>query len=279
MISSIAGDMIGSRYEFHNSAPIDALFSDKSVYTDDTVLTIATADVLLNGGSYAKNYLDYAINYPNRGYGSSFAQAIKRKTLEPYDSYGNGSAMRVSPVGWVYNNINDTAKEAKKSAECSHNHLEGMKGAVSVACAIWLARNGYKKEQIKYILEKDPLGYDLSTKMADFPKKFDVTCQGTIPRCMAIFLETDNFEDAMIAGIRMGGDVDTNCCIVGGICNAYYGLPSKEIIEAVYSRLPLQMAKITTDFTIKYVDKNFKEPQNVASKASTMEDAISAMFG
>lgn len=281
-ISSIAGDMIGSHYEFHNAhdaATIGSLFSDKSVYTDDTVLLIATADVLLNGGSYAKNYLDYAVAYPNRGYGGSFDKWVKGGGGAPYDSYGNGSAMRISPVGFVFDDINETAKEAKKSADATHNNIHGEKGAVAIACAIWMARHKFKKEQIKEVLEKDPLGYDLSTKMADFPRKFDVTCQGTIPRCMAIFLETDNFEDAMIAGIRMGGDVDTNCCIVGGLCDAYYGLPSKEIIEAVYSRVPKQMAKIVTDFTIKYIDKNFVEPQNVASKASTMEDAISALFG
>ena len=275
MIGAICGDQIGSRFEFHNNTPIDALFSDKSTYTDDTVLTLATADVILNGGSYSKNYLDYAQDYPNRGYGGSFAEWVKNGGGEPYNSYGNGSAMRISPIGWAFDNINDTAREAKKSADTTHDHLEGEKGAVAIACAIWLARNGYDKEQIKSVLEKEPLGYDLSIKMDAFPKKFDVTCQGTIPRCMAIFFETDNFEDAMIAGIKMGGDVDTNCCIVGGICDATYGLPNREIIEAVYSRLPKQMTDIVTAFTIKYIDKNFVEPEKIATKASTIEGANS----
>ena len=278
MISAIAGDIFGSRFEFNNNTPMDCLFLDKSVYTDDTVLTIATADVILNGGDYSKTYLEYAESYPNRGYGGSFAKWIKTGGGEPYNSYGNGSAMRIAPVGWAYDDINDTAREAKKSADATHNHIEGEKGAVAIAAAIWLARNKYTKEEIKSVLEKAPLNYDLSKKCDEFERKFDVTCQGTIPRCMAMFLETNGFEEAMTAGWKMGGDVDTNCCIVGSICDAYYGLPSKEITQAVYERIPKQFADIVTSFTKKYVDKDFVAPEKIATKSSTMEDALSSLF-
>ena len=293
MIGAIAGDIIGSRFEFNNIRTEDFgdLFTSKSVYTDDTVLTIATADVILNGGKYSEEYLKYAECYPERGYGGNFTEMVKRGRLEPYNSYGNGSAMRISPVGWAYEGtglisadkegeykgFTHTMEMAKKSAECTHNHAEGIKGAQAIAGAIFMARKGNSKHAIKKVVEE--MGYDLSKGMRDFPQgKFDVTCQGTIPRCMAIFMDTDNFEWAMRAAVAMGGDVDTNCAIVGSICDAYYGLPDKEIIEEVYSRLPKNMADITTEFTKKYIDKDFEAPENIGSKASTFDDAIRSLF-
>jgi ADP-ribosylglycohydrolase len=279
MIGAIAGDQIGSRFEFNNVVTEDfgPLFTDKSTYTDDTVLTVATADVILNGDVYAEEYLKYAECYPNRGYGGNFAEMIKRGKLEPYNSYGNGSAMRVSPVGWAYDNDATVALKARESAMCTHDHEEGIKGAQAVASSIHAARKGNDKEYIKKIVEE--IGYDLSKKSYDFPQgEFDVTCQGTIPRCMAIFLETDDFESGMRKAVAMGGDVDTNCCIVGSICDAYYGLPNREIIEEVYARLPKQMTDIVTAFTKKYIDKDFEEPENIGSKASTFLDALQSLF-
>jgi len=294
MIGSIAGDQIGAPFEFHNVSNEDfgPLFSSKSIYTDDTVLSIATADVILNGGNYSEEYLKYAQAYPNRGYGGNFGEMVKRGRLEPYDSYGNGSAMRVSPVGWAYEGEHDedrrvkancdgfaiTIREAAKSAECTHNHSEGIKGAVAIAGAIYLARKGHSKENIKKTIEG--LTYDLSKKTYDFRQgKFEVTCQETIPRCMAVFLETDNFESAMRKAVAMGGDVDTNCCIVGGICDAFYGLPNKEIIENVYIRLPKPLADTVTAFTKKYVDKDFQEPDvKIGSMTGTLEDQLSSLF-
>jgi len=279
MIGAIAGDMIGSRFEFHNVSTGDfgPLFDSKSTYTDDTVLTVATADVILNGDSYSEQYLRYAECYPNRGYGGNFAEMVKRGSLQPYNSYGNGSAMRVSPVGWVHETYSLTLDNAKKSAECTHNHEEGIKGAQAVACAIFKARLGGTKEEVKAIVED--CGYDLSKKTYDFRQgQFDVTCQGTIPRCMAVIMETDDFESAMRKTVAMGGDVDTNCAIVGGICDALYGLPKREIIEEVYSRLPKNFAEIVTAFTKKYIDIDFIAPNNVGSKSSTFEDAIGSLF-
>jgi ADP-ribosylglycohydrolase len=293
VISAIAGDVIGSRFEFNNISNEDfgPLFADKSVYTDDTVLIVATADVILSNADYSDQYLKYAEYYPNRGYGGNFAEMVKRGCLEPYDSYGNGSAMRVSPVGWAYEGTglisNDKAGEyngftytlemAKKSAECTHNNLEGIKGAQAIAGAIFMARKGNDKEAIKKIIEE--MGYDLSKKTYDYKQgQFDVTCQGTIPRCMAVFLETENFESAMRKAVAMGGDTDTNCCIVGAICDAFYGLPEQNIIDEVYARLPKQMADVVTAFTKKYIEPEFKEPKSVGTMCSTMEDSLSSLF-
>ena len=273
MISSLAGDIIGSRFEFDNGAPLTALFSKKSTYTDDSILSIATADHILSGEPYSKLYLEYAQAFPNRGWGGSFAQWVKGGGGSPYNSYGNGSAMRVGPVGWSFNTYEEVMEEAKRSAECTHNHPEGIKGAQAVAVAIWMARNKKTKEEIKEILSRAPFEYDLSIKMDDFPKKFDVTCQGTIPRCIAILMETDDFVSAMVAGIKLGGDIDTNCCIVGSICDVIYGLPQKEIIECVYKRIPYQLADTTTEFVKRYIDPKF-----VAPVPKNIQDAVQGLF-
>jgi len=279
MIGAICGDIIGSRFEFHNVSTEDFgdLFVSRSVYTDDTVLTVATADVILNGGTYAEEYLKYAETNPQRGYGGNFSKMVKQGRLVPYDSYGNGSAMRIAPVGWAHDTYSKTLDEAKKSAECTHSHAEGIKGAQAIACAIFKARQDGTKEDIKAVVED--CGYDLSKKTYDFRQgKFDVTCQGTIPRCMAVLLETNDFESAMRKAVAMGGDTDTNCCIVGAMCDGIYGLPKREIVEEVYSRLPKYMAEITTAFTKKYIDKDFVQPDNVGSMSSTLEDSLGSLF-
>lgn len=266
MISSLAGDIIGSAFESKNMKQNDcvSLFSDKSRFTDDTILTIATADAILRERPYAELYLEYAYRYPQRGYGSMFQEAVTKGKLEPYNSFGNGSAMRVGPVAWAFNDLSVILEEAKKSSECTHNHPDGIKGAQAVAHAIWLGRNhepleGCNKGEIRDTISQS-YGYDLSKNYTQFEKKFDVTCQGTIPRCMAIFMGACHFEQAMRISIEMGGDVDTNCCIVGSICDAYYGLPSQGIIQAVYERLPIEMSDVVTRFVKKYIKKDFDPP-------------------
>lgn len=274
MISSICGDIIGSRFEFDNKKKdtFTSLFSDRSTFTDDGILTIATADAILNDRPYGEVYYEYAVKYPNRGYGKKFAEKIASGKLEPYDSYGNGSAMRVSPVGWAFDDFNQTLEEAKKSSECTHNHLEGIRGAQVVAAAIWMCRHKSSKEDIINMVS-NLFGYTL-IKTSDFEKKFDVTCQGTIPRCFAIFNESHDFESAMRLTISMGGDVDTNCCIVGGLCDAYYNFPSKDIIQAVYERLPTELSDVTTRFIKKFIIPSF-EPPLFEPKASTMNSILS----
>ena len=277
-ISSIAGDVIGSRFEFDNKKreTFTSLFSNKSDFTDDTVLTVATMDAIMSNRPYGEVYYEYAVQYPKRGYGGSFSEKIASGKLEPYDSYGNGSAMRVPPVAWAFQTIEEVMEEAKKSAICTHSHIEGIRGAQAIAHAIWLCKNTslttsgnrLSKDSIRQIIEEN-FGYDLSKKTSEFEKKFDVTCQGTIPRCWAIFNESNDFESAMRLGIFMGGDVDTNCCIVGGLCDAFWGLPSKDIIQAVYERLPMEMSDTTTRFVRKFIDSSF-EPPLFEPKPSTM---------
>jgi len=262
MLGAIIGDTIGSKFEFNNIYTEDFdLFSKKSTYTDDTVLSVAVAEVLLYGGEYSDTIIKYATTFKNRGYGGMFAQMIRTGKLTPYNSFGNGSAMRVSPVGWVHGTLKETLEEAKKSADCSHNHEEGVKGAQAVAGSVYLARNGKTKEEIVAFVEA--LGYDLSKSTNQFPKKFDVTCQGTIPRCMAAFRETDDFEGAIRRTVSIGGDVDTNAAIVGSIAEAFYGGVPRDMVEEVYTRMPQPMANIVTAFVKEHVDKDFVEPDEV----------------
>jgi ADP-ribosylglycohydrolase len=259
MIGALAGDIIGSEFEFHNIRNEDfEFFGNKSTYTDDSILTVATADAILDKAGYGQYYLDYAQAFPNRGWGGNFLQMVKTGRLVPYNSYGNGSAMRVSPVGWAYDTIESVMEEAKRTADVSHNHEEGIKGAQATALAIFLARTGKTKPAIRKAVED--IGYDLSKPLKDYDRSFDESCQGTIPKCFSIFLETDSYEQAIRKSIACGGDVDTIGCIVGGICQAYYGMPSRDIVESVYKKITPHLAKITTAFTIKYIDSEFVGP-------------------
>jgi ADP-ribosyl-[dinitrogen reductase] hydrolase len=268
MIGAIAGDIIGSEYEFHNISWEDFdFFGKKSTYTDDSILTVATADAIMDKAGYAQYYLDYAQAFPNRGWGGNFLQMVKTGKLVPYNSYGNGSAMRVSPVGWACNSVKEVMEEAKKTAEVSHDHPEGIKGAQATALAIFMARSGKTKEEIKKAIEV--IGYNLSMPLKDYDRSFDESCQGTLPKCFAIFLETDNYEQAIRKSIACGGDVDTIGCIVGGICQAYYGMPSRDIVESVYKKIPPHLAKITTAFTQKYIDREFVEPTIIGVDGAT----------
>jgi len=278
VISAIAGDMIGSAFEFNNKLRenFTTLFTAESKFTDDTVLTIATADAIINHLPYVDKYLEYGLKYPDRGYGSKFKEMLKKGKLEPSNSYGNGSAMRISPVGWAFNIRTDLLEEAKKSAACTHNHIEGVKGAQAVAYAIWMnaavdKRHKISKSQVKDVIS-GMFGYDLNRKVSDFEiDKFDVTCQGTIPLCFAIFFETNSFEEAMMKAIAMGGDVDTNCCIIGSLCDSFYGLPSDAIIENVYERLPEEMCKVVTTFAQRNICPLFVAPKVVKTNTDSSE--------
>ena len=279
MISSLAGDIIGVPFESNNIKEEEytgSLFTKKSTYSDDSVLSVATADTLLSSGKYSDNYLEYAISYPNRGYGGNFLKMIRSGKLTPYNSYGNGSAMRAGPTGWVHSTLEETLEEAKRSAECSHNHPQGVKGAQAVAAAIFTARKGGDGMAVMKAVQK--LGYDLSYKTSELRRRtFHVDCEATIPICMAVFNETESFEDAMRLGIAMGGDVDTNCCIVGSICDAFYGLPSPEIIEEVYNRIPSQMAKVVTAFVHEYIDEKLTLPKGTGDEG-TLEEKLKRVF-
>jgi ADP-ribosylglycohydrolase len=254
IIGAITGDIIGSVYEWHNVKTVDFdLYRHKSTFTDDSVLTLATMDAILNQRNYAESYQLFGRNYPHRGYGGHFSSWIYSENPEPYNSWGNGSAMRVSPVGWYGNSIEEVMAEAQKSAEVTHNHPEGIKGAQSTAAAIYMARIGKNKEEIKkYIM--DTFRYDLERKIDDIRPnyKFDVSCQGSVPEAIIAFLESTDFEGAIRLAISIGGDSDTIACITGGIAEAYYKTIPDHIIENTLKRLPNKLVKIIEDYSIKY---------------------------
>jgi ADP-ribosylglycohydrolase len=254
IIGAIAGDIIGSVYEWHNVKTVDFdLFCHKSTFTDDSVLTLATMDAILKQKNYTESYQLFGRNYPHRGYGGHFRSWIHSENPEPYNSWGNGSAMRVSPVGWYCNSIEEIMLEAQKSAEVTHNHSEGIKGAQATAIAIYMARIGKNKDEIKkFIMET--FQYDLERRIEDIRPdyKFDESCQGSVPEAIISFLESTDFENAIRLAISLGGDSDTIACITGGIAEAYYQMIPDYIIKNILKILPNDLVKIVEDFSIKY---------------------------
>ena len=250
MIGAVIGDIIGSRFEFNNHRSEDfTLFTEKSKVTDDTILTIATADCLLHNKEYANTYQVYSQKYPNGNYGGMFSEWIYASNPKPYDSFGNGSGMRVSPVGWFYSNPEDTLKEAEKSAVVTHNHPEGVKGAQSIAMAIFLARNGSSKEEIKSAIEsKFNYALDFQLDILRKTNKFDETCQVTVPQSIYCILISNSFEDAIRKAISIGGDSDTIACMTGGIAEAFYKEISEDILANAQKVIPLEFWDIWEEF-------------------------------
>lgn len=262
MIGAIIGDVIGSVYEFNNHRSKEfPLFQASSDFTDDSVLTFATAKVLLDGGDYAATYQQFARAYPHRGYGGRFSRWIKLDDPKPYDSFGNGSAMRIAPIGFAFADAETTLEEAKRSAEVTHNHPEGIKGAQAVALAIWMARKGEGKAAIRHAIEKQ-FGYDLS-RDCDFIRqvnKFDETCQGSVPEAITCFLESVDFEDCIRLSISIGGDSDTIACIAGGIAQAYYRDIPNWIITETKARLPQEFLEILDRFEERTLRDSSQRP-------------------
>jgi ADP-ribosylglycohydrolase len=257
ILGAITGDIIGSIYEFNNIKRTDfPLFSEGCCATDDSIMTCATMDVLLNKKDYTKTYQEYGRNYPSPdygGYGESFDKWIHATQPLPYNSWGNGSAMRVSPVGWAFETLEQTIKEAEKSAQVTHNHPEGIKGAQATASAIFLARNGKTKDEIKnYIVET--FCYDLNRKIEEIRTiyNFDVSCQGSVPVAIIAFLESSDFENAVRLAVSIGGDSDTIACIAGGIAEAFYGQVPDNIAKKVLEILPKNFFSLVEKFSLKY---------------------------
>lgn len=237
MLGAIIGDISGSIYEWH---PIKTknfdIFSKNSYFTDDTVMTVAIADWLLTDLS-EENLIEkmqsYGRRYPDSGYGTKFKIWLQSKNPKPYNSFGNGSAMRVSPVAWAFETLEEVEKYAEKTAKVTHNHPEGIKGAKSTAAAIFLARKNKTKAEIKkYIEEK--YDYDLSKDIEEIKKnyKYDVTSQGSVPESIMCYLQSENFEDTIKNAISFGGDADTMAAIAGSIAEAEYGISTKLRDEA-----------------------------------------------
>lgn len=252
MIGAITGDMIGSPYERY---PIRHTNFDLvvSAFTDDTVLTIAIAHSILNGADIASSLKKFAERYHNLPYGRSFKRWVWSWDSEPYNSFGNGSAMRVSPVGYAYDSVEDVLYQANRTAEVTHNHPEGIKGAQATALAIYLARAGESKETIrKEITER--FSYNLNRTVDEIRPnyQFDISCQGSVPESIVAFLDSDNYEDAVKKSISLGGDTDTMACITGGIAQAYYKIIPKNIVEAVRNKLSPDLREVLDEFNAKY---------------------------
>ena len=254
MIGAIAGDIIGSAFEWTNLKTTDfELFGRGSRFTDDTVLTVAVADCILSGESYARAFKDYGRKYPDAGYGGMFWRWLRTDSLDPYNSFGNGSAMRVSPVGFAFGTLDQVLEEAKRSAEVTHNHPEGIKGAQTIASAIFLAKQGSTKQRIKQSVE-DTFHYDLRRTLDEIRPgyTFDETCQGSVPQAIIAFLESDNYEDAIRKAISVGGDSDTIACMTGGIAQAYYKRIPNHIVQKVSELLDPGLLRVVQRFNRKY---------------------------
>jgi ADP-ribosylglycohydrolase len=250
MLGAMIGDIVGSVYEWHNIKTTDfVLFKSNSTFTDDTVLTTATAKALMTDIGYAEAYQDFARRYEGRGYGGNFSRWIYKDDPQPYNSWGNGSAMRVSPVGFAFDTVEEVLAEAERCAEVTHNHPEGIKGAQATALAILLARQGASQPEIREEIA-GRFAYDLNRKLDDIRPgyAFDVSCQGSVPEAIIAFLESESYEDAIRNAISLGGDSDTIACIAGGIAEAYYGGVPEEIAVEGRARLPGEFIQIIDDF-------------------------------
>lgn len=249
-IGAVVGDIVGSIYEFDNHRSKDfALFSDGVEFTDDSIMTIATMQALMNGAKsndFMGAYKHFGNKYPS-SYGVRFSQWLASDNSQPYNSWGNGAPMRVSPVAWFYDNLEDVERAAKVSAEVTHNHPDGIKGAQSIAGAVFLARTGKSKEEIKAYIEK--YGYFLDFKLDDIRDtyQFDESSEGTVPPAVVAFLESTDFEDAIRNAISIGGDSDTVAAITGSIAEAFYGLPNDIADKALFS-LTDELRLILKDF-------------------------------
>lgn len=252
LYGSVGGDIIGSCYEWHNVKTKDfPLFPPQARITDDSVLTVATADALLNHLGFAAAYRKWGKRYPHAGYGGSFRKWLACADPRPYNSWGNGAAMRISPVGFYCKSESEVLTEARFSAEVTHNHPEGIKGAQAAALAVYLAGTGAGKPQIKEKMES-LFGYDLSAKKPDDIRPgytFDVSCMGTLPVALLAFLESTDYEDAIRNAISVGGDSDTIAAIAGGIALAFYKEMPRNIIAEIEKRLPHDMLDICGQFS------------------------------
>lgn len=255
MIGAIIGDVVGSVFEFNNCRSKEfPLFQTNSDFTDDSVLSFATAKVLLDGGDYAQTYQSFARAYPHCGYGGRFRQWISLDEPKPYNSFGNGSAMRIAPVGFAFADAESTLAEAKRSAEVTHNHPEGIKGAQAVALAIWMARQGEEKAEIRQMVMRQ-FDYDLS-RSCDLIREvnqFDETCQGSVPEAITCFLESTDFEDCVRLAISIGGDSDTIASIAGGIAQAYYRDIPEWIVMGARARLNPDLLNILDRFETRFM--------------------------
>ena len=266
MIGAVLGDIIGSPYEFdfNNIKTKDfPLFSERSEFTDDTVMTLAVAEGLMNGyvdpekskKEIVRSMQRLGAMYPDAGYGGRFSGWLLSDDPKPYNSFGNGSAMRVSSAAWLYNMLENVEMYAALSAEVTHNHPEGIKGAQATAAAVFMARSGNTKEEIKAYIE-EVYGYDLSRKCDEIRPSYHhvESCQETVPEAIAAFLEGADFEDVIRTAVSLGGDSDTLAAIAGSIAEGFYGVPQK-LKRAAVSMLDEELLGIYRRFEAAIADE------------------------
>ena len=254
MLGALAGDIIGSVFEHHPVKTTDfELFGSGSTFTDDTVLTVAVAHAILDDIDYAVALKSYARRYPDAGYGMSFFRWMMSADSRPYNSWGNGSAMRVGPVGFAFDSVKEVLRQAKATAAVTHNHPEGIKGAQATALAVYLGRTGAGKRQIRREIERR-FEYDLHRRIDEIRPayRFDISCQGTVPEAIIAFLESEDYEDAVRIGISLGGDSDTIACITGAVAQAHYGELPETIRRETRRRLPAPFLEIVERFNRRY---------------------------
>ena len=267
MLGAIIGDIVGSRWEFNPTNDYNfEWMSDKNGFTDDTICTVAVADALLQGRDFGESIHDWCNRYPNPmgSYGGRFAQWVRSDHPQPYNSLGNGSAMRVSPVAYCYEDEYNMLKAAEATAACSHNHPEGIKGAKTVAMAIYTAlelRQGREvlgEKDIDYILSRCTAisNYDVEIEKADVINRFDETCQGTVPVALWIIGESTSFEDAVRKAVSLGADADTLGAIVGSIAEAIWGIPMDMQLK-VMNYLPSDMKRVVIQFYRRHIRNSF----------------------
>lgn len=263
MYGAILGDIIGSPYEFDRGGKTKnfPLFSRTSRFTDDTVMTVAVADAFLKISHQAadeeirqqliRSMQAFGRKYPHIGYGARFLAWLQEDDPQPYGSWGNGSAMRVSAAAWLFDDLNTVLRMARLSAEVSHNHPEGIRGAEATAAAIFLARTGSSKSEIKSYIE-EIFGYDLSRSCDEIRPGYrhDVSCQGTVPEAITAFLEGHDFEDVIRTAVSLGGDCDTLTCIAGAMAEGLYGVP-EALKEKCRSYLPEDLLEVLLRFDKK----------------------------
>lgn len=238
IVGTIIGDIIGSRFEKKGIKSKDfELFTDESIFTDDTVLTMAILKSITSCETYLENVIDFSERYPDRGYGGRYLKWLEGKKTKGYDSYGNGSAMRVSPIAEYFNGTR-LLLEAGKSSEITHNHVEGIKGAQCIALAIRLVKDGASKEELKIELNQY-FDYDFNRTLEEIRPSynFSAICQTTVPESIICFLESESYEDCVRNAVSLGGDTDTMAAMSGGIAAVYYGIPTSFIYEMT-KRLP-----------------------------------------
>jgi ADP-ribosylglycohydrolase len=266
MLGAIAGDIIGSIYKFHNIKTKDfLLFDDQCTFTDNTVLTVAVAEVILNADTfpdktkyidqiqYIENFKLYYFEYPEVGYADKFREWAKSSSTEPYNSLGDASAMRVSPIASAFDDLNTVLQEAQNSAEVTHNHVQGIKSAQATSAAIFLARTGYDKSSIKSYIQNS-FGYNLKFTLDEVRLAYNSNESSLdfVSQAIIAFLESTNFEDAIRNAISIGGDSSSVACITGSIAEAFYHGVPQEIAEWALSKLDEQLWRVTDKFMSQY---------------------------